>query len=260
MVTHSPRDRQERITVRALTDIADRFNHERVRYLIVGGLAVVAHGYVHATVAMDLVIAFGDGNERRAVAALKTLGYQPRIPEPIESYADPTKREGWARDQDMRVFTVQKEESEVDLFLHIPFDFDQAYAQAMWTTAKDDARIRVPFIDLGRLLAMKRAAGRAKDRVDIENLLAVAEEALGGEGEVTLGRHEREQRRSEAAWPFWKKLQWLEEMTEFAIHLRDAPRVPPPEWVQDLLRVQQTAILSPQCAPQHQKAMPVLRS
>jgi hypothetical protein len=53
---------------------------------------------------------------------------------------------------------------------------------------------------------------------------------------MSLNEHELDQRLSEAAWPMWMKLQWLEETSRFALHLRDAPRVDPPEWAQEEMR------------------------
>jgi hypothetical protein len=182
MATHSPRDGNERITVDALTAIAERFDHDRVRYLIVGGLAVIAHGYVRLTMDIDIVLSFADGNERRAIAGLKDLGYRARIPEPIESFTDPAKRAAWTRDKDMLVFTVMKNESEVDLFLNHPFAFDDAYANAVWATARDDARVRLPFVDIDRLIDMKRQAGRPQDLIDLEHLVAFRTALRGREG------------------------------------------------------------------------------
>ncbi|HEX2251636.1 MAG TPA: hypothetical protein VHQ65_00040 [Thermoanaerobaculia bacterium] len=49
-----------------------------VRYLVVGGVAVVLHGYLRATADLDLLLALDEVNVRRAVSALEALGYRPR--------------------------------------------------------------------------------------------------------------------------------------------------------------------------------------
>ncbi len=151
-------------------DLATVFSESQVRYLIVGGLAVVAHGFTRLTMDVDLVVGFGDGNEERAITALKRLGYQPRIPEAIESFLDSQKRKIWSRDKDMIVFTVWKGTSEVDLFLQAPFDFAAAYADAVWKAGDEAGSIHLPFIDVQRLIAMKQTAQRPKDLEDIRNL------------------------------------------------------------------------------------------
>ena len=60
--------------------IVAALNENQVRYLIVGGLAVVAHGYVRFTADVDLLLSVETENLKRAVAALKLLGYRPRAP------------------------------------------------------------------------------------------------------------------------------------------------------------------------------------
>jgi uncharacterized protein (DUF1330 family) len=58
-----------------------------VRYLVVGGVAVVLHGFLRTTADLDLVIQLDPANVRRALDALTDLGYQPRAPVPAESEA-----------------------------------------------------------------------------------------------------------------------------------------------------------------------------
>lgn len=55
-------------------------NDAGVRALVVGGLAVNAHGYLRFTKDADLAVELVPENIERAFRALATLGYQPRIP------------------------------------------------------------------------------------------------------------------------------------------------------------------------------------
>lgn len=48
-------------------------NGSRVKYLIVGGLAVIAHGYERLTKDVDLVIGLEPGNISRGLRALLTI-------------------------------------------------------------------------------------------------------------------------------------------------------------------------------------------
>ncbi len=59
-----------------------------VRYLVVGGVAVVLHGHPRLTADLDLALALDTGNVRAAFAALAGLGYRPRVPVTAESFAD----------------------------------------------------------------------------------------------------------------------------------------------------------------------------
>ena len=60
--------------------IARALDEARVRYLVVGGLAVVMHGYSRATYDLDLVVQLDQDNVVGAFQALGTLGYRPLVP------------------------------------------------------------------------------------------------------------------------------------------------------------------------------------
>ena len=65
---------------RSIEAVIGALNEDRVRYLVAGGLAVVAHGYVRFTADLDLVLDLQEDNLRRAVSSLSRLGYRPRAP------------------------------------------------------------------------------------------------------------------------------------------------------------------------------------
>ena len=142
-----------------------------VRYLVVGGLAVVAHGYVRLTADVDLIIDLEPTNVTRALSALRRLGYRPRAPVELDEFADPHKRAEWVRDKGLTVFSVYSPvhaATEVDLFAELPLDFDRAYQAA--TTMEVAPGVGATFIGLEDLLNLKRRAGRTQDRLDIEKL------------------------------------------------------------------------------------------
>ncbi len=81
--------------------------HERgVRYLVAGGLAVVAHGYVRFTADVDLVLAPEADNLRAALDVLRTLDYRPRPPVDLDDFLDPEMRASWVREKGMMVFSL----------------------------------------------------------------------------------------------------------------------------------------------------------
>lgn len=151
--------------------IVQGLNEAGVRYLVVGGLAVVAHGHVRFTADLDLVLDPDPRSLASGVAALTKMSYRPRAPVPFRDFEDPAKRESWARDKGMTVFSLFSPEhpaTEIDLFLEPPFDFARAYEAA--------ARMEVAsgtiatFVSRDDLIAMKRKAGRPRDLEDIEGL------------------------------------------------------------------------------------------
>jgi len=142
-----------------------------VRYLIVGGLAVVAHGYVRFTADLDLVLDPDPAALRRAISALTDLGYRPRVPVDFNEFADPARRAEWIRDKGMIVFAIQSADhswTEVDLFLEAPFDFEVAYARAARLAIGSSPTATV--IGFDDLIAMKRKSGRPVDLTDVTML------------------------------------------------------------------------------------------
>jgi len=51
-----------------------------VRYLVAGGLAVNAHGYLRFTKDVDIVVHLVPENVSRAFAALQAIGFRPSVP------------------------------------------------------------------------------------------------------------------------------------------------------------------------------------
>ncbi len=72
-----------------IEDILATLNAARVRYLVVGGVAVVLHGHLRTTMDLDLVIGLEPENVRQALEALSALELQPIVPVPITAFADP---------------------------------------------------------------------------------------------------------------------------------------------------------------------------
>lgn len=146
-------------------------NAVHVRYLIVGGLAVIAHGHVRLTRGVDLIVDFAASNLDRAIAALSGLGYRPVLPVAFEEFADADKRETWAREKNAVVFMVFSDvhpSARIDLFLKPPLDFDPALQRASFLEVAPS--LRAPFIGLDDLIRLRKQAGRPLDLDDIENL------------------------------------------------------------------------------------------
>ena len=87
--------------------IVRALNGASVRYLIARGLAVVAHGYLRFTADIDLILDLDEDNAKRALAALKALGYCPRAPVEMEEFADAQTRARWVREKKLAVFSLR---------------------------------------------------------------------------------------------------------------------------------------------------------
>lgn len=154
-----------------------------VRYLVVGGVAVVLHGHLRTTLDLDLVLHLEHENLERALAVLDGLGFQPRVPVPLRSFADVNARELWAREKNMTVFSIWHPDHPgfaIDLFIREPFDFEAAYNRALVVPLQEAT---ATVVSLDDLIAMKRLAGRPQDESDIEALSRLAWEDERTEGE-----------------------------------------------------------------------------
>lgn len=151
--------------------IARALHDASARYLVAGGLAVNAHGYLRFTKDVDLVLQLDRPNVQRALGALTMLGYRPAIPVAAEQFADPSQREAWAREKGMQVFQLwsdQHRETPIDIFVNEPFAFDPEYATALVKPLRDDLPVR--FVTIPTLIQMKQLADRPQDRIDVEHL------------------------------------------------------------------------------------------
>lgn len=160
----------------SLEAIVRVLNDAPARYLVVGGLAVAAHGFGRATFDVDLVIQLHPDNVRRAMGALETLGYRPLVPVPASALADPAIRESWIREKQIIVFQLHSEqhrETRIDIFVTEPFDFDAEYDNALLGELLPGAPAR--FVRIETLIRMKESAGRAKDLEDIRQLRLLKE-------------------------------------------------------------------------------------
>ena len=68
--------------------ILDALNQAHVRYLVVGGVAVVLHGYLRTTADLDLIIQLDRDNVLRAIRTLQDHHYCPRAPVAVEDFAN----------------------------------------------------------------------------------------------------------------------------------------------------------------------------
>lgn len=151
-------------------DVYAALTAAEVRFVVVGGMAVVLTGHVRATVDLDVVVDLAPEPARRAMTALTELGFRPRVPVSPLDFADPEVRQAWIEHKHMQVLSFYDPQHlgrEVDVFVAYPMDFEKLVAAAVPTTVGDQV---VPVASIADLVEMKRAAGRAQDLADVEAL------------------------------------------------------------------------------------------
>jgi hypothetical protein len=155
----------------SIESIVSALNNHQVKYLIVGGLAVVAHGYVRFTADIDMLLDMDSQNLTTAISALKTLNYQPRAPVAFEQFIDPAHRKQWLDQKQITVFSLFSPDhpvTEIDLFVDPPVIFADAYSRSVPLEVAPG--IVATFCSLEDLIEMKLKAGRPRDLDDIAHL------------------------------------------------------------------------------------------
>jgi hypothetical protein len=157
--------------VRSVEAIVKALNRAKVQYLIVGGVAVVAHGYERLTKDVDIVIGLERKNIIRGLRSLMAIGYNLRIPVTPEQFADPRLREEWRREKNMIVLQLWSDihrRTPVDVFVYEPFDFKKELGRALQLPISVNEVAAIVSYDT--LLKLKKSAGRKQDLADIEKL------------------------------------------------------------------------------------------
>ena len=142
----------------------------QVRFVLVGGLALVLHGLDRLTADVDLVIDLSAESARAAVQALTAAGYRPLAPVDPIALADPAQRHEWQSVRNMQVFGFWDSANTrptVDIMLAPPVPFEDLWASASVVNIGGH-EVRVASIE--HLIRLKTVAGRAQDLADVERL------------------------------------------------------------------------------------------
>ena len=101
------------------------FQDADVRYVLVGGLAVLLHGVDRLTADIDLVVDLAPEQASRAVGTLLDLGFKANVPVDARLFADAAVRERWRNEFGLLVLSFWDPENRgptVDLFAEYPMD------------------------------------------------------------------------------------------------------------------------------------------
>jgi len=129
-------------------------NRAKSRYLVIGGIACILHGYARATDDIDILIERTEENADRVLKALAALGY---------GFA----REWTATEILKRQITIIGDDPRVDIFtVAWSVKYEQAASRSDTVNV---AGVRIPLIGIDDLIATKRT-GRLQDAADIEVL------------------------------------------------------------------------------------------
>lgn len=134
-------------------------NNAAIRYVIVGGLAVIRHGAVRATKDVDAAVAMDPENLSRLEALLDR--WQATNPDGTPLRVRALTAGG--------VLALRTRHCLVDVLSEqlLPAPFDDVLARS---DVKRIDGVQAPICSLADLVAMKRATGRGSDLLDLERL------------------------------------------------------------------------------------------
>lgn len=146
--------------------IFETLDRHGVDYLTIGGWAVIAHGYVRATIDIDFMASQDAANIRRLAAALAELNARLRGVDADKLGIDPTDPEVLGNGAS---FTMDTDAGPLDFLNDVPGSADFASMKRRSRMA-DAGGIAVWVVGFEDLIRMKEAAGREQDMLDIHQL------------------------------------------------------------------------------------------
>jgi len=151
-------------------EILRQFQKQKVKYILVGGMAFNLLGGERNTLDMDIIVEMADENLRKIVKILKKAGYHVKQPVDPVMIADKKTREDWVKNKNMKAFNFyrsKKSYEEVDIVIDSPVNYKDAVKNSLKVKIKG---MNLNIISPEDFIKMKKVSGRDKDLEDIENL------------------------------------------------------------------------------------------
>jgi hypothetical protein len=138
-------------------ELLKALNEERVRYLVVGGYAVIKHTEPRYTKDLDVWVSPDVENAKRVYAALQKFG-APLQGVTVEDFTDMSI-----------VYHMGRAPARIDILMSLKgLDFEGSWANRVEAEFGD---VATRFLSPQDLVINKRIAGRPQDLMDVENLL-----------------------------------------------------------------------------------------
>ncbi|MGM0608767.1 MAG: DUF6036 family nucleotidyltransferase [Candidatus Muiribacteriota bacterium] len=151
-------------------EILKELYENKIKYLIVGGLAVNLHNVPRMTNDIDIIISTDKKNVDTLCDLLEEMNFIPRIPVNPKDISNSKTITEWKELRNLKAlsfFNKKFSYKEIDILLIHPLNFDVAYK-------KKDVRIinKIPvnLVNIDDLIIMKEYSGRKQDINDIKLL------------------------------------------------------------------------------------------
>jgi len=155
------------------THLIKKFCEEKIKFVVIGGFAAIAHGVVRVTMDLDLAISLKKEDLSHAWDILNALGFKIRQPILQKDFIDPKKLSTLMKKKGARAIS----------FIHTKQSYlvvDILFNEPLKISADDITWInlfgfRCPILKIDKLIKLKKEAGRPKDTEDIRELKKIKE-------------------------------------------------------------------------------------
>lgn len=154
-------------------EVFTKLDNAKIKYLLVGGVAVNLYGYNRFTGDIDILLALNEGNLQDLDKLMHEMGYVERQPISVKELGNPKKLENFINEKGLKAFTFisnSKPQLDLDIIIEESLEFDQYNKRK---TTIEIWGLKLPMIGIDDLIAMKKNAGRDKDKIDLEALLQI---------------------------------------------------------------------------------------
>lgn len=139
-----------------------------VRFLLIGGYAVIHYGYERTTGDMDIWLQLGNENKDKLLKALEAFGIEEDGIEQLNKIDF---------DKPIPAFSIGEKPRRIDFITKISnVLFEEAFKEANYLLIEDE--LNIPVIHYNHLILSKLTTGRAKDKADIEELQRINKHRL----------------------------------------------------------------------------------
>ncbi len=144
----------------------------KVKYIIVGGVAMNLLGCPRFTNDIDVLLALDHRNLEAMKVAMDTIGYERRIPLALDELGDEKKALEFIHEKNLLAYTFFNTKEplySVDIIVGASLKFaeyaDRQVSTHVWG-------MELPVVSIDDLIGLKQESNREKDVLDVASLLA----------------------------------------------------------------------------------------
>ena len=150
--------------------VFSELNKAKVKYLVVGGVAVNLYGYLRFTGDLDLLITLDEENVSKMDKLMKKLKYSERLPVSISALSDEKQVKKWIKEKNLKAYTFNPPKNnllQIDIIIEDSLKFE-IYEKNK--KVKTMGNLKIPVVSIEDIIKMKKKANREKDVLDLKVL------------------------------------------------------------------------------------------